>query len=69
VPPIGLPEIVLILLVALVFLHPKELPGLFRRAGKAYRRIVEMRHDFLRTLEELEKEAERSRDGGGPKEG
>jgi sec-independent protein translocase protein TatB len=66
VPSIGLQEIVLILLVVVVFLQPKELPGLFRRAGNAYRRIVEMRRDFLRTLENLEREAERSRDGGSP---
>jgi sec-independent protein translocase protein TatB len=69
--PIGLPEIFLIFLVALVFIHPKELPGLFRRAGSAYRKAMEMRREFTRTLEELEREAGRPPDGGtdGGKEG
>ena len=36
---IGLAEIAVIVLVALLFIRPKELPRLFKSAGKAYRRI------------------------------
>lgn len=55
--PIGLAELLLLFLAALVFIRPKELPGLFRRAGNAYRKVVRMRRGFLRTLEKLEREA------------
>jgi Sec-independent protein translocase protein TatA len=48
---IGIPEILIIALVALVFLNPKDLPDLFRNLGKGYRQIRRMREDFMKEVD------------------
>ncbi len=48
---IGLTEIVVIAVVALIFLRPKDLPRLFRTMGKAYRRITAEVGEFKEMLD------------------
>ena len=50
---IGIPEILIIALVAIVFLNPKDLPGLFRNVGKGYHQIRRMREDFLKEVNDI----------------
>ena len=56
---LGLQEILVISLIAIVFINPKDLPVLFRRLGETYRKIKDMRVAFLKTLEEVEEEAQK----------
>jgi Tat protein translocase TatB subunit len=59
---IGMPEFMIIAVVALVVLGPERLPDLMRRAGRAYRQMREMSSqltgEFQRQLEEGMKEVE-----------
>ena len=50
---VGLPEIVIIILVVVVFVNPKELPGFFRKIGKFVQQMKEMRETFIRSVEEI----------------
>jgi Tat protein translocase TatB subunit len=50
---IGLPEILIIIVVVIVFVNPKQLPGFFRKAGKFVQQMKEMRDSFKRSLEEV----------------
>ena len=50
---IGLPEIAITGVVALVVLGPKELPGLLRFAGQLTRKAKNMAHEFRLSLDEM----------------
>jgi Sec-independent protein translocase protein TatA len=50
---IGIPEILIIALVAIVFINPKDLPGLFRNLGKGYQQIRRMREDFMKGVKNI----------------
>ena len=60
--PVGMPEMVVIFLVALVLFGPKKLPELGRTLGKAiteFRRAQsELKATFDRELQNLERETE-----------
>jgi len=64
--PVGVPEMVVILLVALVLFGPKKLPELGRTIGKAmteFRRAqAELKATFDTHMRELEKEGESIKD-------
>ena len=61
---IGLPEILLIAFIAVVFLHPREFPAIFRKIGRLVRQMKEMRDSFTRSIqEELGPSAEGERFG------
>jgi Sec-independent protein translocase protein TatA len=53
---IGLPELVIIILVVLVLVNPKDLPALARRLGALVRKLRDLRDGFARTLREAERE-------------
>jgi len=53
---IGFSEILVILLVVIVFVNPKDLPRLFRRLGRLARQIRDLRDGVARYLEEEDKE-------------
>ena len=53
---IGLPELIIIVLVALVLLKPKDLPAQARRLGSLVRRLKGLRDQFARTIHDAERE-------------
>jgi sec-independent protein translocase protein TatB len=53
---IGLPEIILIALVALVLVNPKELPGMMRRLGRMLARLRSMKEIFLKEIRDVDEE-------------
>jgi len=48
---IGMPELILILVVALIVIGPKKLPDLARSLGKAFREFSKATQDFKQTIE------------------
>jgi sec-independent protein translocase protein TatA len=67
--PVGVPEMIVIFLVALVLFGPKKLPELGRTLGKAiseFRRAQsELKATFNRELQNLERETESQNEIGG----
>ena len=55
----GMPELIIILVLALVVFGPQKLPELARTMGKALAELQRTANDFKRSIEE---EAERSRE-------
>jgi Sec-independent protein translocase protein TatA len=49
---IGLPELLIIGVLILLFVNPKDMPSLFRRIGKTVNEMRKMREHFLETLRE-----------------
>lgn len=62
---IGLWEILAILVVAVVLIRPRDLPGVLRRVGRAYGRLVSFRESALARARELESEIRRHGQAGG----
>lgn len=57
-PGIGLPELLVLLVLALVVVGPKDLPLMVRRAGQFVGKIRGLARDFQRSFDELGREAE-----------
>jgi Tat protein translocase TatB subunit len=55
---LGFVEILIILLVAIVFINPKDLPKLFRRLGRLVRQLREIRDSSVRYMRRIEREIE-----------
>ena len=53
---VGLPEILVIILLALIFVNPKEFPSFLRKAGQLFRQIKDTRDAFTRHMQEIGKE-------------
>jgi len=51
---IGYPEILVILLIALLLFGPKKLPEVGRTLGKAMRELRKMAREFSSSVEELD---------------
>jgi sec-independent protein translocase protein TatB len=47
-------EILVIVVVALIFLKPEDLPKVFRRLGQFYARITGMKNSMVNSLKEME---------------
>ena len=62
---IGLPEIILIALVVLVLVNPKELPGMMRKLGRLAAGIRSMREGFLREMRDVDERIRGSADSTG----
>jgi Sec-independent protein translocase protein TatA len=61
---VGFPEILIIILVIVLFVNPKELPGFFRKFGRLVQQIRDMRESFTRDMKELEKEIMQAAESG-----
>jgi sec-independent protein translocase protein TatB len=51
---IGLPEMLVIVFVVVLFVDPKQLPGLFRNIGKGVQQIRRMREEFTRSMRDVQ---------------
>jgi len=59
-PGIGAPELLIIVILALVVVGPKDLPLMVRKAGRFMGKMRAMARDFQRSFDELGREAELS---------
>lgn len=64
---LGFVEILVILLVAIVFINPKDLPKLFRRLGRLVRQLRDIRDSSVRYMRRIEREIEE--EGRGQRDG
>lgn len=53
---LGFWEIMVIFLVIVIFINPKDLPGFFNRVGKVYRNMRDMNRTIVHKLNEAGKE-------------
>ena len=53
---IGFGEVLIILLVAIVFIRPEDLPKFLARAGRFYGQIKRMYNEVMRTKDKIIKE-------------
>ena len=53
---IGLPELLIIILVVILFISPKQLPGLFRKVGRGVQQIRRMREEFTQSLRDVQED-------------
>ena len=57
-PGIGAPELIILVILALVVVGPKDLPLMMRKAGRAMGQVRAMAREFQRSFDELGREAE-----------
>lgn len=57
-PQVGLAELLLLAVIALVVVGPKDLPRLLHGAGKLARRARQMADDFRASFDQMAREAE-----------
>ena len=55
---LGFFEILIIFLVMIVFINPKDLPKVFRRLGRLVRQLRDIRDSSVRYMRKIEKELE-----------
>jgi Tat protein translocase TatB subunit len=55
---LGFVEILIIFLVAIIFINPKDLPKVFRRLGRLVRQLRDIRDSSVRYLRRIEREIE-----------
>lgn len=65
---LGVSEIVIIAIVIIVLVHPKDLPDLSRKAGRLYASVMRQINDARRTFKDLEKEINILSDLDSPEE-
>lgn len=53
----GFTELVLILIVTILIVPPKDLPRLFQTLGQWYRRLTTLYHGFMNEIQEITDEA------------
>jgi sec-independent protein translocase protein TatB len=59
-PGIGAPEIMVLAVLALIVVGPKDLPMMFRRVGRFVGQARQMARDFQRSFDDMGREAEMS---------
>lgn len=64
---VGIVEILVILLVAIVFVNPKDLPRLFRWLGRLARQLRDLKDSSVQYLEKAEREIEEDAARSRPK--
>jgi Sec-independent protein translocase protein TatA len=55
---LGFVEILIIFLVLIIFINPKDLPKVFRRLGRLVRQLRDIRDSSLRYMRRVEREIE-----------
>jgi sec-independent protein translocase protein TatB len=55
---LGFFEILIIFLVVIVFINPKDLPKVFRRLGRLVRQLRDIRDSSVQYMRKIEKELE-----------
>jgi Tat protein translocase TatB subunit len=55
---LGFFEILIIFLVAIVFINPKDLPKVFRRLGRLVRQLRDIRDSSVQYMRKIEREIE-----------
>lgn len=55
---LGFVEILIIFLVAIIFINPKDLPKLFRRLGRLVQQLRDIRDSSVRYMRRIEREIE-----------
>jgi Tat protein translocase TatB subunit len=55
---LGFVEILIIFLVAIIFINPKDLPKVFRRLGRLVRQLRDIRDSSVRYMRRIEREIE-----------
>ncbi|MEM9494665.1 MAG: Sec-independent protein translocase protein TatB [Pseudomonadota bacterium] len=58
VPQFGFPELILVAVIALIVVGPKDLPKLMRSAGSVVRKAREMAAEFTNAFDQMAREAE-----------
>jgi len=67
---LGFVEILIIFLVAIIFINPKDLPKVFRRLGRLVRQLRDIRDSSVRYMKRIEREiGEEDRGGRDGEEG
>jgi len=59
-PGIGAPELIVIAVLALIVVGPKDLPMMFRRVGRFVGQARQMARDFQRSFDDMGREGEMS---------
>jgi sec-independent protein translocase protein TatB len=59
-PGIGAPEIMVLAVLALIVVGPKDLPMMFRRVGRFVGQARQMARDFQRSFDDMGRESEMS---------
>ncbi|MBI1236770.1 MAG: twin-arginine translocase subunit TatB [Alphaproteobacteria bacterium] len=59
-PGIGAPELIVLAVLALIVVGPKDLPMMFRRVGRFAGQARQMARDFQRSFDDMGREAEMS---------
>jgi sec-independent protein translocase protein TatB len=55
---IGWSELAVIVCIAIIFIHPKDLPALFRKLGKAYAQAKKIYAEIVSTKDKFVKDIE-----------
>ena len=55
---LGFFEILIILLVVIIFINPKDLPKVFRRLGRLVRQLRDIRDSSVQYMRKIEREIE-----------
>lgn len=55
---LGFFEILIIFLVVIIFINPKDLPKLFRRLGRLVRQLRDIRDSSMQYMRKIEREIE-----------
>jgi Tat protein translocase TatB subunit len=55
---LGFVEILVIFLVAIIFINPKDLPKVFRRLGRLVRQLRDIRDSSVQYMRRIERESE-----------
>jgi len=55
---IGWSELAVIVCIAIIFIHPKDLPALFRKLGKAYAQAKKFYSEIISTKDKFVKDIE-----------
>ena len=60
---IGLPELLIIGALILLFINPKDMPSMFRKIGRAVNEMRKMRESFLESVRDLDAREKGSENG------